>query len=131
MSNFKSGSSYNTNSSIYTFDPSLSQFVAFQQIDTNCAYGLESFSIGNTTYLAVANAFDGVTSNTTSPIYRFDPSLSQFVVFQQIVTDGAFNWEYFTIGNNSFLAVANYYNVASFNISSVVYRLNALQACWE
>ena len=95
MANHYNGNSYNIPSNIYQFDPtqpSGSQFVLVQQISTNGAVDWEFFTIGNTSYLAVANNLDGISQNIASNIYRFDetqPVGSQFVLVRQISTNGA------------------------------------------
>ncbi|MCB8950819.1 MAG: hypothetical protein H6650_02275 [Ardenticatenales bacterium] len=46
----------------------------------------------------------------------------QFQEVQAISTNGAYDWEPFTIGSDAYLAVANYYNDATGNIDSRIYR---------
>ena len=45
-------------------------------------------------------------------------------LYQEIPTSGAFDFEEFTINEEHYLAVANYYNGSSFNIASVIYKWN-------
>ena len=45
-------------------------------------------------------------------------------LYQEIPTSGAFDFEGFTINEEHYLAVANYYNGSSFNIASVIYKWN-------
>ena len=100
------------------------------QIFTNDANDWEFFTIGNTSYLAVANNQNGNSYNIPSNIYSFDqtqPPGSQFVLVQQIPTNGAYDWEFFTIGNTSYLAVANYYSGNSWRIPSNIYRFDEAQ----
>ena len=133
LANEYDGSSFNIPSNIYRFDetqPVGSQFVLVQQISTNGALDWEFFTIGNTSYLAVANNY-GNSYNIPSNIYRFDesqPKGSQFVLVKQVSTNAAADWEYFRIGNISYLAVVNNYNGSSWNISSNVYA--CLDTCW-
>ena len=101
-----------------------------QQISTNGAVDWEFFTIGNTSYLAVANYYNDNSNNIPSNIYRFDQTQlpgSQFVLVQQLSTVGAVDWEFFTIYNTSYLAVANYYNGNSYNIPSNIYRFDETQ----
>ena len=133
VANQKSNS-FNIPSNIYRFDetqPLGSQFVLVQQVSTNGAVDWEFFTIGNTSYLAVANYYNGKSWIISSDIYRFDqtqPLGSQLVLVQQISTIGAADWEFFTINNTSYLAVANYYNGNSYNIPSDIYGL--VDLCW-
>ena len=133
VANYYNGNTYNIPSDIYRFDetqPPGSQFVLVQQISTIGAQDWEFFAIGDTSYLAVANSFDGNSHNIPSNIYRFDetqPAGSQFVLVEQISTNGAVDWEFFTIGDISFLAVANWYNDNSYNIPSNIYRVDETQ----
>ena len=41
---------------------------------------------------------------------------------QSIPTHGACDWEHFTIGTDTFLAVANYHNDSTRNIDSMIYK---------
>lgn len=115
-------STYTQNLVCSTFS-SNALFPTFQQIDTNGARDWEFLTIANTSYLTVAN-FYGATYNIPSKIYRFDPTSSQFTLMQQIDTNGAFDWEFFTIADNSYLAVANHYNGTTYNIPSKIYRFD-------
>ena len=74
---------------------------------------------GSDYYLAVANTYIGQTSdfNINSKLYRWNGA--SFVEFQSIPTDGANDWEFFTIGSDHYLAVANTYNY-----NSKLYRWN-------
>ena len=44
-----------------------------------------------------------------------------FVEFQSIATNGAIDWEFFTIGSDYYLAVANYHNGSTYDIDSKIY----------
>ena len=133
VANNYDGNSWNIPSNIYHFDetqPPGSQFMLVQQISTNGALDWECFTIASTSYLAVANDYNGNSWNTLSNIYRFDetqPPGSQFVLVQQISTNGAVDWEYFKIGDTSYLAVANSFNGNSYNIPSNIYRFDQTQ----
>ena len=135
MANSYNDNSSNIPSNIYRFDqtqPPGSQFVLVQQISTVGAFQWEYFTIGNASYLALANQFNGNSYSMPSNIYRFDPSQpsgSQFVLVHQISTNGAQDWEFFTIGNTSYLAVTNYQNGISYSMTSNIYGL--LHMCWD
>ena len=47
-----------------------------------------------------------------------------FQEFQSIATNGAYDWEFFTIGSNHYLAVANRLNGSTYNIDSKIYQWN-------
>ncbi len=55
-------------SRIYFFNPASQRFELLQEIDTSSAADWESYAIGNTTNLAVANQFNGQTHNIKSCI---------------------------------------------------------------
>ena len=57
----------------------------------------------------------------TKPSYA-QGSGTEFVEFQSIPTNGAHDWQFFTIGSDHYLAVANYYNGSTYNIDSKLYR---------
>jgi hypothetical protein len=97
-------------------------FVPYQEIATNGATDWESFTIDNDTFLAVANygAWD-YDRRYDSVIYKWNGS--GFIEFQRIETFRALDFEAFTIGNDTFLAVANlFHHVYSDN--SVIYKWN-------
>jgi len=99
------------------------EFMYSQQlVATQGAVDWESFTIGGDTYLAVANTLTrtGYSYDINSKIYRWDGS--SFVEFQSIPTNGAADWESFTIDGTPYLAVANSYNGSSHNINSTIYR---------
>ena len=97
-------------------------FVEVQTIPTNGAFDWEAFTIGNDTYLAVANSYasnyDGY--NVDSRIYRWDGV--SFVEVQAIPTSGATDWEVFTIGTDTYLAVANSNDGTTNDIDSRIYH---------
>eukprot|EP00052_Salpingoeca_macrocollata_P020120 m.168483 g.168483 ORF g.168483 m.168483 type:complete len:227 (-) comp21164_c0_seq1:59-739(-) len=68
-------------------------------------------------YLAVAMIDSG---NADSVILRWNGS--RFVAFQSIATHGAYDWEWFSIGGDAFLAVANHQSGGSSDVDSVVYK---------
>ena len=43
---------------------------------------------------------------------------------QSIATNGAFDWEHFTIGSDTYLAVANFRNGSTYNLNSKIYKWN-------
>lgn len=63
----------------------------------------------------------GNNHNIDSVIYRWNPKTGLFETNQTIPTSGAYDWEFFTIGPYSFLAVANTFNGTSTKIYSHIY----------
>lgn len=63
----------------------------------------------------------GNNHNIDSVIYRWNPQTGLFETNQTIPTSGAYDWEFFTIGPYSFLAVANTFNGTSTKIYSHIY----------
>ena len=117
LANFNNDSSFNINSQILKYNGSA--FVPFQSIPTSGATDWKYFNMLNRSYLAVANARDSNTNtNVNSQILVFNGT--NFVHFQFIQTNDAHDWEYISIENQSFLAVANM-NSSS---SSQIFRFN-------
>jgi hypothetical protein len=98
-----------------------SRFVFFQSVRTQAAWAWEFFTIGHESYLAVANHQETNTDPTTnSSLFRFNGT--RFVPFQAILTQGARDWEFFTIDGQSYLAVANFFNSTSYSVNSQIFR---------
>jgi hypothetical protein len=93
------------NSKIYRWNGS--SFTHFQSIRTLGASDWEFFTIGSEHLLAMANAASkyNSTSNVDSTVHRWNGE--SFVQMQSIPTNGAKDWEFFTIDNEPYLAVAN------------------------
>jgi hypothetical protein len=100
---------------------SVIEFQEFQSIPTNGPRDWEFFTIGKEHYLAVANSREtGIGYNTDSKIYRWDGSA--FTEFQLLPTLSGLDWEYFMIGNDHYLAVANFRIDSAHNINSKIYK---------
>uniref|UniRef100_A0A672K412 Thrombospondin-type laminin G domain and EAR repeat-containing protein-like n=1 Tax=Sinocyclocheilus grahami TaxID=75366 RepID=A0A672K412_SINGR len=87
----------------------------------------EMFQIGNRVFLAVANGHmlceRGPSLYTiNSTIYELDMTTKMFLKFQDIVTYSAVDWEFFSVGDEHFLVVANSYDGSSYSLNSVIYR---------
>lgn len=67
-------------------------------------------------FLAIAQAFNGKTTLMESAIYVFQKD--RFLPFQTIETNGATDWEYFSIGSEAYLAVANAFNYGPQNFQN-------------
>lgn len=63
----------------------------------------------------------GDNHNIDSIIYKWNPRTRLFEANQTIATSGAYDWEFFTVGPYSFLAVANAFNGTSTRLHSHLY----------
>ncbi|KAK5857618.1 hypothetical protein PBY51_010850 [Eleginops maclovinus] len=102
-------------------------FQVFQTIKTFCATDWEMFQIGSRVFLVVANGHrlqgNGPSQYAiNSTIYELDMIGQLFVRFQDIVTYSAVDWEFFSLGEEYFLVVANSFNGESYSLNSVLYR---------
>ncbi|KAM3595352.1 uncharacterized protein V6R79_022239 [Siganus canaliculatus] len=102
-------------------------FQVFQTIKTFCATDWEMFQIGRRVFLVVANGHKLYVNGPSqyainSTIYELDMIGRVFVRFQDIVTYSAVDWEFFSIGEEHFLVVANSFNGESYSLNSIVYR---------
>jgi VCBS repeat-containing protein len=106
-----------TNDLPEAMDDATSFGIAAMEFATLGAMDWESFDIDGVQYLAVANSHDETAStpntNTFSEIYQWNSTLLQFDSIQSIATQDAQDFESFTIGSDTFLAVANQYNGSS------------------
>lgn len=81
-------------------------------------------------FLAVANFYDGYTTKLYSTLYHIQSS--DFIPYQYLETRGAFDIEFFKIGQKSFLAVANAEDVGSealhgrYTLNSTIYEFDDL-----
>ncbi|XP_026070560.1 thrombospondin-type laminin G domain and EAR repeat-containing protein-like [Carassius auratus] len=118
---------HNIDSIVYKWNPGTKTFEVNQTISTSGAYDWEFFTVGPYHFLAVANAFDGTSTQTDSSIYIWLGGA--FQLFQTIRTFGATDWEMFQIGNRVFLAVANGHMLCErgpslYTINSTIYELD-------
>ena len=105
--------SYRIDSTVFKW--SGESFVKIQNLQTTGAYDVKSFNINDDTFLAFANFRNGeYTFNVYSSIYKWDGS--KFILYQSILTNGAFAWHPFVICGETFLGVANWRG------NSVVYQ---------
>ncbi|RXN28063.1 thrombospondin-type laminin G domain and EAR repeat-containing -like protein [Labeo rohita] len=87
----------------------------------------QSITIENRVFLAVANSQmlteEGkILYSINSTIYELSMTSQTFIKFQDIETNSALDWEYFTVGDDKFLVVANSYDGSSYSLNSVIYR---------
>ncbi|XP_063068568.1 thrombospondin-type laminin G domain and EAR repeat-containing protein [Engraulis encrasicolus] len=125
----KANGDHNIDSVVYKWNAGSKSFEVNQTLLTSGAYDWESFSIGPYHFLAVANAFDGVSTFIESTIYIWMGGA--FQPFQSIRTLGATDWEMFRIGDRFFLAVANGHMLydkgpSLYAINSTIYELDML-----
>jgi hypothetical protein len=97
-----------------------------ETLATSGAADLEFFSIGDDHFLAVANTIgnSGYDANSSydvnSVVYKWDGT--SFMEYQSIPTSGARDWEFFTIADVPYLAVANSRNDMTHNVDSKIFR---------
>ena len=104
------------------------RFQQYQDLPTRGAQDVEQFSINGSLFLAFANHYivtEGY--NTDSFIYNLNDSTEKFSLYQTIDTTGALDIEYFTIADKHYLAVANFFDGATFQLDSVIYQWNGRQ----
>jgi EPTP domain len=94
-----------------------------QEIETTGAVDWESFEIDGVTYLAVAN-FQDSNENIPSEIFKWDEENNIFISWQVLETNGAYDFESFSIDGDVYLAVANDYDFVArtHNIDSIIYK---------
>ncbi|MEQ2222516.1 hypothetical protein ILYODFUR_027144 [Ilyodon furcidens] len=85
------------------------------------------FQIDDRFFLAVANSQQLSSQgpslyNINSTVYELNMFTQTFIRFQDILTYSAVDWEFFTIGDEKFLVVANSHDGSSYSLNSVVYR---------
>uniref|UniRef100_A0A3Q3W5M0 Thrombospondin-like N-terminal domain-containing protein n=1 Tax=Mola mola TaxID=94237 RepID=A0A3Q3W5M0_MOLML len=102
-------------------------FQVFQTIKTFCATDWEMFQIGSRVFLVVANGHKLHVNGPSqyainSTIYELNIIGKLFVRFQDIVTYSAVDWEFFSLGEEYFLVVANSFNGESYSLNSIIYR---------
>ena len=108
VAKYSDGVNIKSTSVIYKF--SQGTFQLHQDIPTQGGYDMRYFKVGNKHFLAVANAFDGETTNVNSFIYKWDEKSSMFQKHQGVPTIAATDWEFFQVKDDSYLVVANSYN---------------------
>ncbi|KAL6100327.1 tspear [Pungitius sinensis] len=102
-------------------------FQTFQSIPTVGATDWETFQIDGRFFLVVANS-QKVSNrgpnlySLNSTVYELNRLTQTFIRFQDILTHSAVDWEFFTIGEEKFLVVANSHDGSSYSLNSVVYR---------
>ncbi|XP_028809761.1 thrombospondin-type laminin G domain and EAR repeat-containing protein isoform X2 [Denticeps clupeoides] len=107
---------------IYKWSDKKQKFLRYQTLETYSARDWEAFHIQNQAFLAVANHRKGNGEHKiNSVIYKWNPGTRAFEVNQTILTSGAYDLEFFTVGPYHFLAVANAFDGTSTSIDSTIY----------
>uniref|UniRef100_A0A8C9PY48 Thrombospondin type laminin G domain and EAR repeats n=1 Tax=Spermophilus dauricus TaxID=99837 RepID=A0A8C9PY48_SPEDA len=124
VANTFNGTSTKVHSHLYIW--LVGSFRLFQSFLTLGAADWEVFRIGDRLFLAVANSHsydvgmqlrnDSYTIN--SVIYELNVTAQAFVQFQDIPTCSALDWEFFSVGEDHFLVVANSFDGESFSVNT-------------
>ena len=121
ISNYRDGSSYCINSSIYKWNSS--KFEKIQEIATEGAISSETFVISNETFIAFANHYSQQKRESVqSAVFKW--SGQQFVKLQSFQTYAAQDVKSFSDNGSTFLAFANYRRGGERNINSSIYKWN-------
>ncbi|MDJ0840796.1 MAG: hypothetical protein QNK37_30065 [Acidobacteriota bacterium] len=80
----------------------------YQEILTTGAISWTYFTIDRRHFLALAQTWNGETSLLPSKIFEWTGPESKFQPIQEIETEGAYNWTYFSIDGDHYLAIANF-----------------------
>jgi len=98
-------------------------FVLIQSIPAGVPFHSQAMLIGSDTFLAIAER-GGPVYNRPSSIWRYDSVADQFVLFQTIMTEGAYEWKHFQLLGADYLALANSFADAGvgYEVSSMIYR---------
>uniref|UniRef100_A0A8C8YLF1 Thrombospondin type laminin G domain and EAR repeats n=1 Tax=Prolemur simus TaxID=1328070 RepID=A0A8C8YLF1_PROSS len=121
VANFEPNEKGQEFSVIYKWSHRKLKFAPYQRIATHSARDWEAFEVHGEHFLAVANHREGDNHNIDSVIYKWNPATRLFETNQTIPTSGAYDWEFFTVGPYSFLAVANTFNGTSTRVHSRLY----------
>jgi len=126
--------SYRSEPKFYRWDGIGLALVSGEKLVTYNAKDIQPFTIHNQQYIAVANHNNDLNSyHIDSEIYVYNVLLARFSSLQRLRTDGAVDFEFFTVGKGLakeyFLAVANYVKVLPngekvFEVESVIYKWN-------
>lgn len=92
-----------------------------EPVSGSCLFCKTGIPFPHSACLSVYLSPPGNNHNIDSVIYRWNPRTGLFETNQTIPTSGAYDWEFFTIGPYSFLAVANTFNGTSTKIYSHIY----------
>ena len=97
-------------SRLLTFNTTTNRFEVFQSIPTDGAHAAELFEgPGGKAYLAIANFGDrlGKRYASDSSVWEFDEQKRQFKQIATVPTQGATDWEHFSMQGRHYLVVSN------------------------
>uniref|UniRef100_A0A3P9M7I4 Thrombospondin type laminin G domain and EAR repeats n=1 Tax=Oryzias latipes TaxID=8090 RepID=A0A3P9M7I4_ORYLA len=109
-------------------------FKSFQNITVFGATDWEAFQIDGRFFLVVANSqkfadtgqslysLNSTVYELNSTVYELNSLTQTFIRFQEILTHSALDWEFFIIGDEKFLVVANSHDGSSYSLNSIIYR---------
>ncbi|NP_001274003.1 thrombospondin-type laminin G domain and EAR repeat-containing protein precursor [Mus musculus] len=128
VANTFNGTSTQVHSHLYIW--LVGAFQLFQSFLTFGAADWEVFHIGERIFLAVANSHSydvqmqaqNDSYVLSSVIYELNITAQTFVKFQDIPTCSALDWEFFSVGEDHFLVVANSFDGNTFSVNSIIYR---------
>ena len=121
ISNYRDGSSFSINSSIYKWNSNT--FEKIQDIPTEGAVSSETFAISNETFIAFANHYSQQKREfAQSAVFKW--SGQQFVKLHSFQTYAARDVKSFSDNGSTFLAFANYRRGVERNINSPIYKWN-------
>ena len=104
------------------------QFEKYEDLPTRGAHALEQFSFDGSLFLAFANYNGDLNAySTDSFIYKVNNSTNKFSLFQTIDTTGGRDFEYFTIADKHYLAIANRHSGSTSQLNSHIYVWNGNQ----
>nr|XP_039267469.1 thrombospondin-type laminin G domain and EAR repeat-containing protein-like isoform X1 [Styela clava] len=105
-----------------------SKFVPLQYLETVGAQDWEHFEINGKHFLAVANYYDYRKKSYTinSTIYQLSESGNRFDKIQDIQTTGALDWEFFTVGRDSFIVAASSSDNNA-KLDNIIYRWQGME----
>ena len=98
------------------------QFDLVQTLSSTPAHRSTSFSIGGTTYVALASRYNGTSYAIGSNIYQLNTTTDQLDYHQTINTVGATDIEYYSIGSDHYLAYTSYTNGSSNVLDSQIHK---------
>ncbi|BFZ21725.1 hypothetical protein BsWGS_24764 [Bradybaena similaris] len=124
IANHAEGDNNQIDSIVYKWSSKERLFLEHQRLLTIGAYDWTYFTVDGYHFLAVANAFSGLTTLVFSVVYFWQNS--SWIQYQTLETNGATDWEHFVINNDHYLVVANAFNYGSQNYQEVdSYKTNS------
>jgi len=131
LANYYNDSSLSVNSVIYKWNSTTSQFDSFENIPTVGVSSFKFFNINSDYFLAVANMHGGTLNSpdfntSTAKIYKWNGTqFDTTTPLKTIQTYGASDCDFFNIGTDYFLAIANSRNNSSNTVDSYIYKWNS------